>query len=104
MKRNRCQSTPEEKRRRRRRADLLPLSVEQELVQCYDNDNTDGDVRSTSRKDARKHQSAELYAAMPMSSAKVAASKETLKSKTALRQSKDDDERGKQQKNEADIT
>ena len=30
---------------------------------------------------------------------KVAASKETLKSKTALRQSKDDDERGKQQKN-----
>jgi hypothetical protein len=35
----------------------------------FDNGKADGDVRSTSRKDARKYQSADLYATMPMSSA-----------------------------------
>jgi hypothetical protein len=70
MERNLYQSTPESKGRRRRKAYLLPFSVEEELVERYDNDNTDGDVRSTSRKDARKYQSPDLYAAMPRSSAK----------------------------------
>jgi len=68
----------------------------------YDDDNADGDIRSTSRKDARKHQSPDLYARCRCPLRVVAASKETRRrseiKQTALRQNKDDDERGKQQR------
>jgi hypothetical protein len=67
---NRDQSTPKSIGRRRRKAELLPFGAEDGPAPRYDNDNADGDVRSTSRKDARKHQSPDLNAAMPMSSAK----------------------------------
>ena len=75
-----------------------------------DHDKADGDVRSPSRKDARKFQSADLYAALPISSAKTQRRRRRrkpardLNKQTALRQSKDDDECGKQQKNKTDIT
>ena len=64
---NRDQSTPKSKGRRRRKAELLPFGAEDGPAPRYE---ADGDVRSTSRKDARKHQSPDLYAAMPISSAK----------------------------------
>ena len=67
---NRDQSTPKSKGRRRRKAELLPFGVEDGPAPRYDDDKADGDVRSTSRKDARKYQSPDLYAAMPISSAK----------------------------------
>jgi hypothetical protein len=64
------QSTPKSKGRRRRKAELLPFGAEEGPAPRYDDDNADGDVRSPSRKDARKHQSPDLYATMPRSSAK----------------------------------
>ena len=73
-------------------------------------DKADGDVRGPSRKDACKFQSADLYAALPISSAKTQRRRRRrkpardLNKQTALRQSKDDDEHGKQQKNKTDIT
>ena len=74
----------------------------------YDDDNADGDIRSTSRKDARKHQSPDLYARCRCPLREVAASKEARRrskiKQTALRQSKDDDERGKTAKNKTRIT
>ena len=73
-------------------------------------DKADGDVRSPSRKNAHKFRSADLYAALLMSSAKTQRRRRRrkpardLNQQTALRQNKDDDERGKQQKNKTDIT
>ena len=70
MKRNCYQSTPESKGRQRRNADLLPFGVEDGAAPSYDNDKANGDICSASRKDERKNQSANLYAAMQISSAK----------------------------------
>ena len=85
------------------------LTVQHRGRSC-DVDKADGDVRSPSRKDARKFQSADLNAALPISSEKTQRRRRRrkpardLNQQTALRQNKDDDERGKQQKNKTDIT
>src|SRR6202161_3143296 len=104
MERNGYQSTPRSKGRRRRKAELLPFGAEDGPAPRYDDDNADGDVRE-GRAQAPESRPLRRDADVLR---KAAASKETRRrseiKQTALRQSKDDDERGKTAKDKTHIT